>query len=220
MAQIKAVTFDVGGTLIHPWVSVGHVYAEVAARHGIKHASPELLNARFKAAWKARTNFNDTRADWESLVDEVFQGLAVPPPRSTFFPELYERFAQSDAWRIFDDVAPTLKELAARRIRLGAISNWDERLRILLRRLGLYHSFELIVVSCEVGFSKPSPVIFQRAAAGLGLSPAAILHVGDSLDLDVEGARSAGLRAVHVVREAAPPGAGQIASLEEVVGLV
>jgi putative hydrolase of the HAD superfamily len=217
---IKAVTFDVGGTLIRPWLSVGHVYAEVAMRHGAKNVSPALLDARFKAAWNARRNFGDQRADWEALVDEVFHGLAVPPPRTSFFPELYERFAQPDAWRVFDDVLPTLNELSANGIRLGAVSNWDERLRVLLRRLRLYDFFDVIVVSCEVGFQKPSPVIFQQAATKLGLPPASILHVGDSLELDVQGARAAGLRAVQVVRQEAPLGDGQIPSLREVIALV
>src|SRR5580700_10426449 len=39
---IRAVTFDVGGTLIEPWPSVGRVYAEVAARHGLEVAAEDL----------------------------------------------------------------------------------------------------------------------------------------------------------------------------------
>ena len=42
--MIRAVTFDVGGTLIEPWPSVGHVYAEVAAQHGWAGLSIEALN--------------------------------------------------------------------------------------------------------------------------------------------------------------------------------
>jgi putative hydrolase of the HAD superfamily len=219
---IKAVTFDVGGTLIEPWVSVGHVYSEVATRHGVKNITPELLNARFRTAWTARRSFGDSRADWEALVDEVFQGLAAEPPRTTFFPELYERFAEADAWRVFDDVLPTLKALSARGVRLAALSNWDERLRVLLDRLGLEVFFEAIIVSCEVGALKPSPVIFRQAVAKLGLPPEAILHVGDSFEMDVQGARNAGLASVQVMRQKtpAPPADGQISSLRDVLTMV
>ncbi len=42
--RIRAVTFDVGGTLIEPWPSVGHVYAEVAARHGVAAIDVATLN--------------------------------------------------------------------------------------------------------------------------------------------------------------------------------
>jgi putative hydrolase of the HAD superfamily len=202
---IQAVTFDIGGTLIQPWPSVGHVYAEIAARHGVRNASAELLNARFKAAWQARKWFNNTRAGWEELVDETFHGLTARPPSATFFPELYERFAQPEAWRVFEDVRPTLDTLAARGIRLGVISNWDERLRELLRRLQLDDCFETLVISCEAGVAKPAPAIFNQAASRLGLPPASILHVGDSLEMDVRGAEAAGLRALQIRRQPGPP---------------
>jgi putative hydrolase of the HAD superfamily len=211
---VTAVTFDAGGTLIEPWPSVGHVYAEVAARHGVKNASAELLQARFKAAWDARTNFNDTRADWEKLVDHAFHGLTDEPAGVTFFAELYERFAQPDVWRIYDDVLPTLDALAAR-VRLGVISNWDERLRILLKRLHLDGYFESIVVSCEAGACKPAAGIFEQAARAFGVPPETILHVGDSFEMDVQGAESAGFQAVQVLRGQTSADSRVIASLRE-----
>jgi putative hydrolase of the HAD superfamily len=199
-AQIRAVTFDVGGTLIEPWPSVGHVYAEVAARHGLKAFSPEQLNARFKDAWRSRERFDYTRQDWAELMDEVFGSPVATAAEGSFFAELYERFAQPDAWHVFDDVVPTLDALASRGIRLGVISNWDERLRGLLSRLNLDRHFEALAISCEVGFPKPSRAIFQQAAADLDLRASAILHVGDSLELDVEGAKAAGFHALQIHR--------------------
>ncbi len=198
--QIKAVTFDIGGTLIEPWPSVGHIYAEQATRHGLENLSADTLNARFRAAWKGRPDFTHSRIAWAELVDEVFTGLIPDPPSSTFFPALYERFAEAGAWRIFEDVVPALDTLAARGMKLGVISNWDERLRQVLRSLELEQYFAVFAISCEVGSCKPSAAIFDRAAAGLGLSPNAILHVGDSLELDVAGARAAGFRALRIDR--------------------
>jgi phosphoglycolate phosphatase-like HAD superfamily hydrolase len=54
LKDIKAITFDVGGTLIEPFPSVGHIYAEIAAQHGHGKFSPEELNRRFVRAWKAQ----------------------------------------------------------------------------------------------------------------------------------------------------------------------
>jgi putative hydrolase of the HAD superfamily len=213
--KIKAVTFDVGGTLIEPWPSVGHVYAEVAARHGHKIFSVEQLDARFKAAWRARRNFEYARQDWAALVDEVFGNATGNPPGGKFFPELYERFAEPDAWRIFDDVEPMLQVLASRGVRLGVISNWDERLRGLLRRLRLDRYFESFAISCEVGFPKPSRIIFQKAAAELDLQPDAILHVGDSVEMDIEGAKAAGFHALRIRRAAAETANTDLHSLAE-----
>jgi putative hydrolase of the HAD superfamily len=213
--QIKAVTFDVGGTLIEPWPSVGDVYAGVAARHGLKTFSPEQLNARFKAAWKARQSFEYSRQDWAALVDEVFDIPRSSPPSVNFFPELYEQFAEPGAWRIFDDVRPALDGLRAQGVRLAMISNWDERLRGLLHKLELDSYFETFAISCEIGFAKPSPVIFRRAAAEMDLWPSAILHVGDNFEMDVEGAKAAGFHALQIRRSSEKGGGEIIHSLVE-----
>jgi len=214
--KLTAVTFDVGGTLIEPWPSVGHVYAEVAARHGAGNFPPELLNARFKAAWPPGTSFSFTRAAWAELVNQTFRGLCARPPSATFFPELYEHFAQASPWRIFEDVLPTLDALASRGLRLGVISNWDERLRLLLHRLGLNKYFEVVVVSCEAGCTKPAPAIFESAARNFGLPAAAMLHVGDDRELDFLGAERAGFGALQLVRGGAGAGAAAVRSLAEI----
>jgi putative hydrolase of the HAD superfamily len=203
----QTITFDVGATLIEPYPSVGHIYSEVAARHGLKGILPEELNRRFAAAWRQFRNFDYTREGWLQIVDRTFSGLTEVPPSRTFFPALYDHFATPDAWRVFEDVRPTLEVLTARGYKLGVISNWDERLRPLLGRLGLDHFFTEVIISCEVGAPKPDRRIFLRAAEKLGTEPGTILHVGDSLKADIEGAQAAGLMAIELRRDgAATPG--------------
>ncbi len=201
-SDIQAVTFDVGGTLLHPEPSVGHVYARVARQHGGPELDPGLLNQRFQAAWRDAQPFTHGRDDWQQLVDRVFQALLPRPPSSTFFPELYEEFARSSAWNVFPDVIPTLELLAGAGLDLGIISNWDERLRPLLRDLRLDRYFNCIVVSCEAGFAKPSPVIYEAALRQLGCPASAALHVGDGLREDFAGAICAGFEALHLRRDA------------------
>jgi putative hydrolase of the HAD superfamily len=212
---IEAVSFDVGNTLITSWPSVGHVYAEIAARHGCVNVTPEVFEARFQAVWPGRLHLAETRAGWEQVVDEVFEGLIDVPPSRTFFPELYDRFAQADAWRIYDDVLPTLDRLAAMGLRLAVISNWDERLRELLGRLGLGVRFETTVVSSEIGHAKPRPEIFAEATSRLGLPAHRILHIGDSAEADLHGARAAGFHALQILRNAPQPGSDHVQSLLE-----
>src|SRR5436305_14139793 len=93
VVQIKAITFDVGGTLIEPWPSVGHVYAEVASRHELNGISPESLNRKFAAAWRTQKNFKHTHSEWAELVKVTFQGLIASPPTKEMFADLYARFA-------------------------------------------------------------------------------------------------------------------------------
>jgi dihydrofolate synthase/folylpolyglutamate synthase len=211
-SDVRAVTFDVGGTLIEPWPSVGTVYAAVAARHGI-HVAAHDLDRQFAAAWKARKDFRHSRADWMRLVNQTFAGLTAKPPGDGLFSDLYEHFAAAAPWRVFEDSIPCLRRLRERGFKLGVISNWDQRLRPLLHALGLHNYFDTIVVSCEVGRCKPHAAIFQAAAAQLGTPIQGILHVGDSAAEDIEGARRAGLQAV-LLRRRAPAAETAISSLD------
>jgi putative hydrolase of the HAD superfamily len=220
LASVEAVTFDVGNTLITTWPSVGHFYSEIAARHGCGGVSPEVFEQRFRAVWPGRIHLSETRAGWEQVVDEVFDGLVDIPPSRTFFSEIYDRFAQADAWRIYDDVLPTLDRLATLGFRLAVISNWDDRLRDLLRRLKLDVRFETIVVSSEIGHAKPDPAIFAEAISCLGLPANRILHIGDSAEADLHGARAAGMHAWQILRNATDSGADHVRSLLELPELL
>jgi putative hydrolase of the HAD superfamily len=216
ISTIRAVTFDVGGTLIEPWPSVGHVYAEVARQHGAGAIAPELLNRRFSQAWKAATAFAHRREDWAALVDTTFAGLTQALPSQSFFGALYDRFAEPRSWRIYDDVLPTLQALSRNGIKLGIISNWDERLRSLLQALKLHDFFEVVVVSYEVGVTKPGALIFRETSLRLGFQPNEVLHVGDSLEMDVRGAEQAGLRALQIHR-GKDGGPGSVSNLEDLL---
>lgn len=212
--RLQAITFDVGGTLIEPWPSVGHVYAEVAARHGVD-ADADQLNRQFAQAWQAKSDFDYSRSAWSRVVSRTFGGRAEPLPDLPFFDELYERFTAPDVWRIYDDVLPALESLFDRGLKLAIVSNWDERLRPLLKCLKLDGYFDAVAVSCEVGFAKPSPVIFQEALKHLGVPADAVVHVGDSLEEDVRGALSAGCDGVLVARNGGAGAGDELRSLSE-----
>jgi len=200
MNGFEAITFDVGGTLIEPWPSVGHVYATVAEEHGIHGLSPNALNDRFVRAWKALDGRVESMQDWQAIVAATFHGRVSEPDSRVLFDSLYARFVEPSVWHIYDDVRPTLEVLRSRGVRLAILSNWDERLRPLLKQLGLSHYFEAAIVSSEVGSRKPEPAIFQQAAKALGLPPGHVLHVGDSLEQDVRGAHAAGFQALRIQR--------------------
>ena len=76
----------------------------------------------------------------------------------------------------------------------------------MLRTTGLDALVDAALSSAEAGERKPSAGIFRRALAIAGAGDRAALHVGDSLELDIAGARAAGLSAVLVVRDGVPPG--------------
>ena len=213
--NIRAVTFDAGGTLIAPRVSVGHVYAEVAARHGVNNLSPDRLSKRFSELWHTKAEFDFSQEAWFGLVRKTIAEKAALLPEP-FFDDVYRQFGHPGAWTVFADVLPTFDWLASRDIRLAVISNWDERLHGILAGLKLRKYLEVVLLSREVGFNKPSPVIFEEALRKLGLPAQSVLHIGDSRSEDLDGARAAGLQGLELVRAARAAHDDQIASLTDI----
>ncbi len=134
------------------------------------------------------------KAWWRSVVRECFRPYGRPDAFEETFEGLWQHFARGAAWRIYDDVLPAFGALRARGKRLGLISNWDARLDGILDDLGLAERLDCVVISHHVGAQKPDPAIFRRAAELCGIAPGRALHVGDSYEDDVLGARAAGMR--------------------------
>ncbi|MFN7942550.1 MAG: HAD-IA family hydrolase [Thermoanaerobaculia bacterium] len=221
--NLVAVTLDVTHTLV-ACPRLGEIYAEVLARHGVA-ASPDAVRAKIPVVWQElacaaspaadrfASHSEGARGFWRRFVERVCEHLGSPVPSRFAAAELYDRFARADAWEVFPDVRPALAELRRRGLRLGVVSNWDERLPLLLERLELAPFFDAFAVSALVGVEKPHPRMFAAALAELGVGKAEwALHVGDSRREDVEGAESVGMRALHLVRGSAE---GDLASLAE-----
>jgi len=122
----------------------------------------------------------------------------------------------------YGDAAPALRELRSRGVRLVVASNWDCSLPEWLEGAGIWELVDGAASSAVVGEPKPSPAVFRAALEIAGAEAGQALHVGDSLDKDIEGARAAGIRAVLVDRSGASPPTGveTVRSLGEVASLV
>jgi putative hydrolase of the HAD superfamily len=107
-----------------------------------------------------------------------------------------------------------LDRLRAGGLRLAVVSNSDGRVEEALVAAGLRDCFDVVLDSALVGVEKPDPAIFRAALAALGVAPAEALYIGDLYDVDVVGARAAGMEAVLLVPDAAPgPDCRRFASL-------
>lgn len=205
---IQAITFDAGGTLLHPYPSVGAVYREVALLHGRDYPE-DTLNRSFRAAFHRVSKDNAVldpeareRDFWSRVVADTINQTGDPPDDAeAFFDEIYETFAHGWRWRMFDGVIETLEGLRARGLRLGVMSNWDMRLHTVLEETGLRGFFDAVLISSEVGAEKPDIGIFRAAERALGCDASACLHVGDSRKHDLEGALAAGWRGLIVRHE-------------------
>jgi putative hydrolase of the HAD superfamily len=203
--RILAVVFDAVGTLLYPRELVGETYARLAAAHGVvipasrleeafrrvvaaappnvhPGATPELAAERERGWWRARVRETFRAADQMARFDDF----------EAFFARLWSHYAEAAAWRLGAGARQCLDALAARGLRLGVLSNFDQRLRGVLAGLGLAERFEVVTLPADAGAAKPERAIFDACRARLGLAPGQVLYVGDHATLDVAAAREVG----------------------------
>jgi len=206
--SIKAITFDAGGTLIYPSKPVGEIYAGVALRMGIT-LDAVGLDESFKKVFKsvAPVNVNGTpltsssKEWWRNLVRTVLITSAQFAPFDQgdifdeYFSMVYGEFLKKEHWTVCPGILDILMLCRDKGVKTAVLSNWDERLKPILKVLELEPLFDQLIISCDVGVEKPDPVIFQFASVELCLNPGDILHIGDSRREDYEGAINAGMKA-------------------------
>jgi putative hydrolase of the HAD superfamily len=105
----------------------------------------------------------------------------------------------------FPDAVEAVAELSRRGHRLVVASNWDCSLPDWLGPTGLLDQVDGVVTSAVAGAAKPDVRLFRKALELAGVDGGEAVHVGDSLDNDVAGARAAGIRPILVQRGGDPP---------------
>lgn len=208
--MIKAISFDAAGTLFYLTKSVGYHYARVANEVDLK-LDAQHLDRAFNSAWKSMPHRkpingpreNDDKDWWRELVDLVLDQV-VPSlgelDRDNFFEIAYEHFAEAGIWKLYPEVTDVLAKLQPQ-FQLAVISNFDGRLRFILKHLGIHKFFRQVFISSELGADKSDPEIFRRAVKLIGLTPNEILHTGDDPERDWNAAMAAGLSIFRLDRE-------------------
>jgi len=212
------VTLDALGTLVELDRPVPRLVAELRAR-GIEasEAQAAVALAEEIAYYRAHHDLGADAASLELLRARCAEvllaalrraGAAAPAGGEAGAGAVRDALLAALRFAPFDDVPAALAELRAAGHRLVVVSNWDVSLHDMLRTTGLDALVDGAISSAEAGARKPAPAIFRRAIALAGgdRGGAGALHAGDSLALDVAGARGAGMRAVLVARAVVPEG--------------
>jgi len=208
MKGVKAVIFDLHGTLLlsddvdaawDRWARAFH--AELVKRG----ASMPLKE--FKAALDSLYNDPELVSHqpgltlFERRVKGFCENLGIEVPRDELR-SLVETII--DVWHsgmyLDPDAVPLLEALRGR-FKVGLITNWDHgpRMHRLVDQLGLSSLLDDVVVSDDVGVSKPDPEIFRLALGRLGVPASSAVYVGD-MDLDARGSLDTGMHSVLVKR--------------------
>jgi putative hydrolase of the HAD superfamily len=208
---VRGVVFDLDDTLLDHRGSATRALGRWLPRLG---ASPDagVVAAWFEAEerhfprWSAgEITFTEQR---RLRLRDVLPAAGVEPGDDEELDRLFAGYlaCYQASWTVFDDVAPTVRSLHRAGVAMAVLTNGlGEQQRAKVAATGLAHRLGPVLTPEETGASKPDPAAYLTACARLGLEPGVVLHVGDRHDLDVEAARAAGLRAVHLDRRGAGP---------------
>jgi putative hydrolase of the HAD superfamily len=190
------VLFDAGNTLVFldyarlaegvgPAVGVS-LTAEGLARHG---------NAAARAMELASGNDRERAT---AYIEALFLLSGVPRESLGQVRDCLSRMhTERHLWSLVAErSAESLARLRQAGLKLAVVSNSDGRVEQALEAAGLRQYFDVVIDSALVGVEKPDPRIFHAALDALGVAPDEALYVGDLYEVDVVGARAAGLDAV------------------------
>ncbi|MBI4765869.1 MAG: HAD family hydrolase [Deltaproteobacteria bacterium] len=206
MNQIKAIGFDLFNTLI---TADPGALSEAMQRlttsleeSGFQFEAEPFRKAYREAAIRfvteSKANGRETHNRFWISEALISLGQKVTPGDPSIAKAVEAYFsAFFDYCRLIPKTLEMLEQLQGR-YRLGLLSNFTHAPAVegLLDQFGLAPFFETILVSGEIGYRKPHPLVFEMLVNNLGFESYQILYVGDSLDPDVLGATQSGLRPV------------------------
>ncbi len=215
----RAVLLDALGTLLALEPPAPRLRSELAGRFGVDVSTDEASSAIAAeiAYYRAHLDQGRDRTSLGALrrhCAEVVRA-ALPALADVDGDALTEALLESLRFRVFDDVVPALRSLRERSITLVVVSNWDVSLHDVLARLEVRPLVDGILTSAEAGVRKPEPAIFRRALELAGVEAGAAVHVGDSPEDDVAGARAAGIAPVLIRRGTSAPAADTAPTISE-----
>ena len=202
---VRAVVFDVVGTLVEPQPTVAVAYQRVAARHGVER-NPEEIQQLFKAAWRRQeaidsaahpahaTSRSRERDRWRQIVADVFADAAATAP---IFDELWDHFGSPSAWRPLAHGSDLMRQALDAGATVALASNFDERLLTIACHVDPLVRAQHVFASSEIGWRKPAAEFFRCIESRLGCQPHELLLVGDDPELDIAAGERAGW---HVLR--------------------
>jgi 2-haloalkanoic acid dehalogenase type II len=202
--SIRAVTLDLDDTL---WACEPTLLrAERVTLDWLTERVPEVivpwsierLRERRMAIHAARPELKHDFVTIRRLaLQEVFRAAGADDAQSA--PIIEGSLDVYMTWRnqveLYPEVRACLERLSAQ-YRIASLSNGNA----CLVQIGLDHLFHTMIAAHSHGASKPDAAVFHLACSELGCEPEEVVHVGDDIELDVRGARGAGLHAVWMNR--------------------
>jgi 2-haloalkanoic acid dehalogenase type II len=224
--KVRAICFDLDNTLWDVWPVIRR--AEEAMYQFLAQRYPRVVAAMTLEMMRAAREQTaaahpQMRHDFTFLRKQTLREHAREfGYAEAMVEEAFDAFIRArNEVELYEDVVPALEQLRSR-YRLFTASNGNAD----LGKIGLAHYFERTIAARHVGALKPDPAIFHKVIEGTDLQPHDVVYVGDDPQLDVEGARKAGMHAIWIDRQGVEwpvelqPASHAVKSLAELVRLL
>jgi putative hydrolase of the HAD superfamily len=213
---IDTILFDNWNTLVQaPGLMRGGASVEIFQR-SLREQGFEYDIKRFSEIYRpiARRQVEEAEANGWTEIDYIqrllltLEGLGVKEPRrSRLAIKAWDDYlTEWPKQTSFFPETPALLEQLQGKYKLGIVTNFMDGpiARKVFDDLSYEAIFDSLVISAEVGYQKPAPILFQKALEELGSTPENAIMVGDTYEADVVGAHGAGMRGVLIDLYGAP----------------
>lgn len=185
--SVRAVIFDVDGTLVDSLTAFRVVAERAAAPHGFSITEAVVREA-----------LNTSRHFWDLVVppeqaDRARMMEAMTRAAARMWPEVLREHG-----RVFPDAVRLLRELRGRGYVLGIVTGSRRGSIAPLEDAGALDLFDAVITGEQVERRKPDPEGLLMCVDALGVAPEDAVYVGDT-PLDIQAARAAGMGAVGVL---------------------
>ncbi len=193
--------FDAGGVFLLPDPTV---LAPLLAPYGGDPSIEAHVRAHY-SGMAAKSAAGSTEGFWGDYNLAYVESVGVPAYDVAYAAHVLERTRNAFVWRWpMADSVNALALLVASGMPVGVVSNASGQIEEVLQRSGVCQvgdgpltSVRVIIDSHVVGVAKPDARIFDHALIHFeGIDPARIAYIGDSVTMDVGGARAAGLHPI------------------------
>ncbi len=189
---MKGILFDFWGTLVDNGVNPSPV-KQAKKILGLKMPFKEYIEP-FERAYMTE-DVDDLYEAFENVCDEFNL-----EPEERLLDDLVGMQNKSDILaEPYDETFDVLEDLRED-YKIALVSNTPPNIHRVLDKFGMKKYFDAIVLSCDTGYLKTDPEMFEIALDKLGLEADEVVHVGDSMETDVKGAEKAGIEPILIDR--------------------
>jgi putative hydrolase of the HAD superfamily len=196
----RGYLFDAGGVLVLPDTAV---MREVLRPYGASNVLGRYVRAHY-LAMAAKSRIGADEDDWDVYHDVYVESVGVVSDERVEAAYVLGRSKYAHMWREpIESSVRALRHLQAADVPIGVVSNASGQVEAALRRGGVCQVGDgagarvaCVIDSEVVGVAKPDPAIFTFGLDAIGLQASEVGYVGDSVAMDVVGAKAAGLHPI------------------------